>query len=360
MTRSHIDSDSDRGLYHLYNVAVRIQGTNPTLLFFNESATVPAVLAADKATGTWIQFEATCKEPEPAMFEANTSAAVLFILPMDNPAHALNDALFSVVLDNLCKRGETGYCFDHYFLANSQPVDGHFGNSNWNQYVHHQLGIVSPESELFRGMDKRNKLFFFPHLMMPKYMRHRFAADWPSLAPFRDFRYIDQSDPLYPLDVLLEMRRRLFGNCFDSEPDQTHDDNSILIYDRGDMHRRRWSNAIDALSLIQKEFADRVSNISFLSEDYGTLKPSEQARLFNQSSLIITPHGGALANLIFCRPGTRVIEFATSALPWGWFHFCARLGMEHVIHKTASLVDHYPAHFEVPPDEIRKLIESRC
>ena len=358
MTRSQVDSDRDRGLYHLYNVAIRVQEHEPALLFFNDSATVPAVMDADKATGTWIQFEAIHPDSRPEMFEANTESPVLFILPMINPAHALHDALFSIVLDNINKLVESGYCFDHYFLANKQAVAEHYGRSNWCQYLHHQLNIVNPEAELFADMDKKGKTFFFQHLLMPMYMRHRFAADWSSLTPFQVLKYIDQSASVYPLDVLLEIRRRLFRNCFDSEPEHGHDEPSLLVYDRADAQCRRWSNAGDALSLIQEKFTNRFSTIKFLSQEYRKVAPHEQARLFHESSFIISPHGGALANFIFCRPGTLVIEFTDQAGPWGWFHFCARLGMKHVLHTTPSLAAHYPDRFEMPLSEIRELIET--
>ena len=156
-------------------------------------------------------------------------------------------------------------------------------------------------------------------LLMPMYMRHRFAADWSSLAPFQALKYIDQSASVYPLDVLLEIRRRLFRNCFDCEPEQGHDQPSLLVYDRADAQRRQWSNAADALSLIRENFADRFSTIKFLSQDYVQLAPYDQARLFHEASFIISPHGGALANLIFCRPGTQVIEFTDNvpSLPAG-------------------------------------------
>ena len=36
----------------------------------------------------------------------------------------------------------------------------------------------------------------------------------------------------------------------------------------------------------------------------------QQATLFAQHGIIIAVHAGALANLIFCRPGTRIVELA--------------------------------------------------
>ncbi len=37
----------------------------------------------------------------------------------------------------------------------------------------------------------------------------------------------------------------------------------------------------------------------------------EQAALFSQAKIIISPHGSGLTNLVFCQPGTKVIELFT-------------------------------------------------
>lgn len=37
-----------------------------------------------------------------------------------------------------------------------------------------------------------------------------------------------------------------------------------------------------------------------------------QARLFNESSYIVSPHGAALANIVFCEPGARILELFNS------------------------------------------------
>ena len=40
-----------------------------------------------------------------------------------------------------------------------------------------------------------------------------------------------------------------------------------------------------------------------------TLSVTKQAQLFASAEAIISPHGGGLTNLVFCRPGTKVLEF---------------------------------------------------
>jgi capsular polysaccharide biosynthesis protein len=45
----------------------------------------------------------------------------------------------------------------------------------------------------------------------------------------------------------------------------------------------------------------------------------EQANLFAGASVIVAPHGAALANIAFCKPGTRVVEISTRAGYRDWY-----------------------------------------
>lgn len=52
-----------------------------------------------------------------------------------------------------------------------------------------------------------------------------------------------------------------------------------------------------------------LSRYGFESIEPGSIPFKQQAELFRSADIIVGPHGAALANLIFCRPGTRVLEF---------------------------------------------------
>lgn len=46
--------------------------------------------------------------------------------------------------------------------------------------------------------------------------------------------------------------------------------------------------------------------------DPAGLEPTDQIKLFASADLIVAPHGAGLSNVVFCRPGTRVVELFPS------------------------------------------------
>jgi capsular polysaccharide biosynthesis protein len=73
-----------------------------------------------------------------------------------------------------------------------------------------------------------------------------------------------------------------------------------LFVDRSDASSRRVNN-LDELRPILDRFGVEVVRL-------GGWSLLDQARLFQQAELVITSHGAALTNIIFCRPGARVVQ----------------------------------------------------
>lgn len=56
----------------------------------------------------------------------------------------------------------------------------------------------------------------------------------------------------------------------------------------------------------------------------------EQIRLFQEASIVVGPHGAGFTNLIWCSPGTRVIEFFYAGYIPVYFHYISKLlGLEY-------------------------------
>ena len=58
----------------------------------------------------------------------------------------------------------------------------------------------------------------------------------------------------------------------------------------------------------------------------------EQALTFAEAEVIVCEFGAAMANAMFCRPGTKVVEIIAEGQhdPWS-SHLCAMLELEHVV-----------------------------
>ena len=66
---------------------------------------------------------------------------------------------------------------------------------------------------------------------------------------------------------------------------------------------------------------------------------ADQASAFYNADLIVTEFGAVMANVVFCKPGTTVVEIIPEEQndPWSG-HLCAALGIEHatLFHKVAE------------------------
>lgn len=84
-------------------------------------------------------------------------------------------------------------------------------------------------------------------------------------------------------------------------PGKNHQD-KLLYIARGDA-------AMNRKVLNETELITMLKEMNFEIHFLSKLNVQEQAELFNASKLIVASHGGGLTNLVFCRPGTKVLEF---------------------------------------------------
>jgi len=93
----------------------------------------------------------------------------------------------------------------------------------------------------------------------------------------------------------------------------------------------------------------------------------EQVSLFQQAECVVGPHGAGLTNLMFCRPGTQVIEIGTPYRPWSCFYEIAHhSGLAYHLHlATPVQISHFdPAtgagdsKLRVDPAELAGVIKT--
>jgi Glycosyltransferase 61 len=69
----------------------------------------------------------------------------------------------------------------------------------------------------------------------------------------------------------------------------------------------------------ENEISEVLRHRNFEIVETENLTWREQANLFAGASVIVAPHGAALTNIVFCKPGTRVVEVSTRAGYRDWY-----------------------------------------
>jgi len=97
-----------------------------------------------------------------------------------------------------------------------------------------------------------------------------------------------------------------------------------IYLSRADAPSRRLLNEPEIFDLLARQGFEKV-NLSKLSV-------REQAALFASASVVAGPSGAAFTNILFCAPGTQVIEFASPRwlTVYHWM-ISARLGLAHTV-----------------------------
>jgi len=91
-----------------------------------------------------------------------------------------------------------------------------------------------------------------------------------------------------------------------------------LLLSRGRAACRRITN--------EKELSSELIPMGFEQIYCEDLTLEEQAALFHGAEIIVAPHGAGLTNLIFCNPGTRVLEIFPASHLWERTHYWSLAG----------------------------------
>lgn len=123
--------------------------------------------------------------------------------------------------------------------------------------------------------------------------------------------------------------------CINQRSDHIYNFNQMIVPSRPNRHIyfTQWSLDFLKNSFLKKDYKQNLKLYIFRDPKYGRsiinnnevwhflkkngymkvnldgISISKQAKLFNKASHVISPHGASLANLCFCQPNTKVIEF---------------------------------------------------
>ena len=115
-----------------------------------------------------------------------------------------------------------------------------------------------------------------------------------------DFYYFNKSE--FPQFINLNESIKILKEFL--SPKINPDSSKKIYVTRQDSNYRKLINESDVITLLREK-------------DYKVINPQlyeidEQIEIFSNADKIIAPHGSNLANIIFCKPGTEIFEFAPS------------------------------------------------
>jgi capsular polysaccharide biosynthesis protein len=81
--------------------------------------------------------------------------------------------------------------------------------------------------------------------------------------------------------------------------------------------------------LNENEVLDSLAQRGFRKVTLAGMGIGQQQRIFQDTRFIVAPHGGGLTNLVFCKPGTAVVEMFPLAVNDTYFRLCIEMGIDY-------------------------------
>lgn len=113
------------------------------------------------------------------------------------------------------------------------------------------------------------------------------------------------------------LRNTFLGDLIKSNTKSTR-----LYLNRAQVAHRRVEN--------EPQIIDLLGDLGFRSVTLEELSVVEQARLLASAEIVIAPHGAGLSNIVFCQPGTKVIELLSpQAVNFMYWTLSDRIGLDY-------------------------------
>jgi capsular polysaccharide biosynthesis protein len=129
-----------------------------------------------------------------------------------------------------------------------------------------------------------------------------------------------------------------------------------LYISRADAGERRMAN--------EDELLEILAPLGFETFCLGQRSVAEQAALFAQAEIVVAPQGAGLSNLVFCAPGTRVIELILAdRLRTAYWELSACVGLDYYYALSAHDPQPHPSRISandtiLPPDDLRAILKK--
>lgn len=146
----------------------------------------------------------------------------------------------------------------------------------------------------------------------------------------------------FPASVLHGARARVLADLPPVKADK-------LIYIRRPAARR-----VDNAA----EIEEAVTRLGFTVHEMRGLSAADQIALFRSASFVISPHGADLSNLLFCAPGTRVIELSPDVhFRYFFAQISDKLGLSHAVLPCASVAGNFDRDMHVDCARLLALVQ---
>lgn len=156
---------------------------------------------------------------------------------------------------------------------------------------------------------------------------------------FKELSFLaDSGSPDYrhPARVCDRRALRPLASAFAAEGLADQASPKKIYVSRADASLRRIENEAGVAAMLESQ--------GFVSVQMTGKSALEQARLFHNADIIVTPHGAALTSLLFCRPGTEVIELHNAQRGTAAFYLLAiSMGLKY----KAVFGDQLPSNLAV-------------
>eukprot|EP00544_Gedaniella_sp_CCMP2646_P003438 CAMPEP_0202488838 /NCGR_PEP_ID=MMETSP1361-20130828/6775_1 /ASSEMBLY_ACC=CAM_ASM_000849 /TAXON_ID=210615 /ORGANISM="Staurosira complex sp., Strain CCMP2646" /LENGTH=438 /DNA_ID=CAMNT_0049118503 /DNA_START=60 /DNA_END=1379 /DNA_ORIENTATION=- len=254
----------------------------------------------------------------------NTTVLIVRIYG-ENIAHCMSDIIFSIApaIPQLWNATSTPKTFLHVEKSDNQRLWD--SCNSWCCHAYRHAGIIAADAKAVFHNDIQwgGVPVCFERLIVPRIGIYRRPT---------------------PISAVQAARAHLMKSTgLDPSPWQINprdDVVPILFYDRRGAGRRIWNNSQAVAHIMEQNYK---TSIRVVGQDWNGLNFTQQTSLFHEYPIIITPHGAHLANLMFGRPNTQVVElvcsneavcppknWTPSLLTFAWFpSFSRQIPMDH-------------------------------
>lgn len=176
-----------------------------------------------------------------------------------------------------------------------------------NDVYFHWMMDVLPRIDLLQrsgiALDEIDHFLVNSHLPFQQESLQRLGIPLSKTLEPRDYPHVQATELIVPSFPASPSWMPFWACCFLRQtflPRAGMQGGDRFYISRGKTSTRRLINEAELLNCLEP--------LGFRCVTTEALSISEQATLFSQASLVIAPHGSGLTNLVFCNPGTRVIE----------------------------------------------------